>query len=267
VRTRKAKVDIGEEAVEKNGGTILKRQDRIEVVGLEFDLGATLYRMSPKWVEKAAARISTLLMAEAVSAADFYKIAGNVVWRQFALKSSLCRLPETLATMSKIGKAISSRKLSWGSKIAMSDALERELQNFVEMLKANEWQQNPTRGVPTIEMYSDASDAKGAFVALEDGIMTEGLVFAFAEPERHIFLKELQVALCAIQHAIDQGHKSAHLYVDNMAVSLVLQRKASTNYLANRNDGTGAKGCDGSTCDMGTNWEDARGPLHEGVAP
>jgi hypothetical protein len=213
----------------------LRPVDLLEVVGLEFDLAGKLYRMSPKWVEKASARIDEILTKTAPTAKDTYRIAGNIIWRQFSLKKKLCNFPETLAAMSKISKDISKGNIWWDSPLGITKNLRSEFASFVSILKANEWQTNPTlANTTTVELYSDASDAVEAYVLLEEDILKHIEVFDAKDPTQHIFLKELHIALCAVKGAAQRGHSSIHLNMDNQAAALALGRGASSNYLANR---------------------------------
>ena len=53
-------------------------------------------------------------------------------------------------------------------------------------------------------------------------------------PDQHIFYSELNVAIEAIQRAHAMGFKAGNMFIDNAPTAICIERRASSNFAANR---------------------------------
>lgn len=211
---------------------LLTPSTSLSCLGMEFDCLQKKYRMSVSWNEKTAIRIETLFSSPTVTCRDLYCITGCLIWRSHVLRLPLCHYPSLMALVGKIGSQIMRQQLEWDSSITISPTIVSELNSFLCDVRTSDWTVWKKVTSPPISLWSDSSDSCSAFLLFAN----DTLIHCHQQeedPQEHIFLKELRIALLGISTAHELGHSGVHLYTDNAASAMVLQRRLSTNYAAN----------------------------------
>eukprot|EP00760_Papus_ankaliazontas_P021227 PhM_4_TR18660/c3_g2_i2/m.19851 len=222
-RTHAARVELDDET--------LRPSDKLEALGIEFDLGRKRFRMAEEWSKRTSERISGWLQERDMTFAEFYAMAGSLLWRIHVTKRELCHSPEMIAMMSEIGQQVSAGT-PWTARCVLGKELRRELLDANRELAINEWQQRQKYSPPTMEIWSDASDHFWTFLCFEEGKLVEAKRGRVKEGN-HIFFSELSAALGGVMTGLRRGHSHVLCMIDNIAAAYALRRGASSNRKAN----------------------------------
>ena len=204
------------------------------VLGIEFDLKNKKYRMSEKWTEKAYSRYNDIIGNGTWTAVELYTLSGLLMWRATVMKIPLCTFAHLLQTLGKVARKVHDEK-SWEISFSPTDHLLGELTDAFSALKRNVWLKKIGH-IPKeekVEVWTDASSIAWAILLFNQGIL-ETAKQGMTKPGAHIFYSELSAALGGIMAAVRKGHRDILLNVDNAPVAMALQRRASTNFTANR---------------------------------
>jgi len=225
-RTHAVNVLLDDESLSPNTSLI--------ALGMEFDLNLKRYRMDPKWITKASARLETILSQEHVTTADLYVIGGTLTWRNHVVQRKLCNMPHTFQRIGDAASRIAKGTLKWTDSVKVSPELQLELREELQLLSSNAWIHLPDgESTPTADVWSDASDERWAFLLIEEGLTAVARTGPTKE-ELHIFYSELSAALGGIIAARRRGHKHVRVYIDNAPAAHALRRGVSSNFRANK---------------------------------
>ena len=222
------------EEFERNKETFLNRLRRLNViiddyalepkqiftsVGVRFDLVNKLVQLESS---------KDLPVSPSMSPLQVYEVMGSLVWFYAVQGRALCHKPESMALL---GKAARKAVSDWDGLFDLTAKQLSELTEWAAERRANLWVAgHKTAPAATVEVWTDASDTHAAYVAFKKSKVVARSHWLMKK-EVHIFLKELETAVCAIE-AVPKEVPSLH--VDNMPVVLALKKKLSTNFEANR---------------------------------
>jgi hypothetical protein len=203
--------------------TELKPQQHGKAVGMEFNLTTKEFRM---------ATLNDLALNNNMKLRDLYEIFGNLIWHDTVARIPLCRRAGSMQVLSRVAKGIDFKSPSeWEKKVHLTRAEAAHVSKWMKEYKQHKWNKHLPLKPHTIEGFSDASDNQGAFFIMN----TNDILHVHQQPmnpQEHIFLKEMKMAVKAIKAADNLG-EVVQLYVDNMPVVHALRRKHSSNYRAN----------------------------------
>jgi len=126
---------------------------------------------------------------------------------------------------------------NWDELFVLNEEVRRELEGAFSTLIENPWRAvtAPESG-NVVDMWSDASQEKCVFLLLQEDVQGDVVVDSRrwnSPAKQHIFLSELQAAVNGITRAYELGHRAITAYVDNAPAAIALERRVSTNHLAN----------------------------------
>ena len=205
-------------------------------LGLEFDLSATpqRYRSAPDWVQKmlSSETLGRMMGGRPVTAREFYRVFGGLVWFWYTTGRRLCFLRSTLAFVRRAGREMAARPDGWDESLPLCPSVLRELAGVLDVLRRNDWV-SAVPDNPEVTAWSDASDLEWA--AVLEIVPEEVIQGCFPSPSRHhIFLKEMFAALQAVRLAavLRPGHV-LDLRVDNTAAVAAINKGHSSNFMGN----------------------------------
>ena len=207
--------------------TELKPMQRGETLGIEVDLELKRYRMSPKWVEKVANRgtLSTW------TPRTFSQSMGGIIWCSHVTRRGLCMQPHLMSVLGDMMREIAFKQIKWDDEFEITDAAQKEMIDVVHHVERNEWIQWQEANEPDMEIWSDASDTHAAYLIVKNHEVIASLVRE--TKGEHIFLEELSIALDAVAKAYELGSTRARLFCDNAPAAACIEKKVSTNFVAN----------------------------------
>ena len=218
--------------VEAKRETLEDPKQVMEVLGLQVDLKNKQYRLSSNFAEK----VSELKLSSEMTLREIYELVGSLLWASHVCRIKLCRYPLTLDLLSSAASQVHSSK-DWEQKFALSTEQLCELRSFKTSVAENEWHpwRNPASS-PTVDIWSDSSNTKAAFVAFEQDDSGNKFVSAAeawdVEEKIHIFIKELWIASRGAMIG-SRGHEVLRSFIDNAAAHHCMRKGHSSVFYAN----------------------------------
>jgi hypothetical protein len=151
---------------------------------------------------------------------------GSIVWFSFVTQRPLCRVPHIMATLREIARK------GWDGCMVLDERVRLELRSTLEIIVQNEPRTLRDHHEPEILVEGDASDDFAAYLLYQNSTVLETLIRE-VPAEQHIFLSELAIAVDGCLAAYDRGHKGVEYRGDNMAALMALDKRLSTNFMAN----------------------------------
>lgn len=220
-RVRRYNVDMDDLSLEPS--------TTLEAVGLEFDLKAKRYRLSPKWV--ASKNLQPVTAAEIRTLRDWFRLFGALVWADHAANSPLFRRAEALAALSHLARLAAD---DFDKPSSLPDYAVNNINEWITEVNHNVWREAPVDrpASPDAMFFSDASGHTNAWVRIAHDTITQGEQWA-TDDDRHIFLKEMEALLASMASASPEDLRNAAFVTDNAASNYALRRGHSSSYTAN----------------------------------
>jgi len=206
--------------------------ERIDALGISFDLSSSQFRMDPVWIET---KIPLELPTE-FTYRSFFQLFGRLVWAGHVRMWPLWERAESLAALSTAATQVQASGTTdkWDAPYFVPDYAVEDLRRWMAEVRQNDWQELPSEERCHLLSYSDASDTDKAHILVDKLTVLLGQQGPRSD-EQHIFFGELYAFIDAIQH-YDGEHidrEVLHL-IDNMTLHLVLKKGHSSNIEANR---------------------------------
>lgn len=232
-----------EEEVHTNFARFLEKADKVNlqldsreckptpcgvVLGLDFDLKKHRYRLDPSWAsEKAKSPLSRWM-----SPRQIFRATGAGIWSLYTRRRPLFKWSSILELIREVASLV-AQGLNWDTPLRLTLAQLQDLTHWLQEIEENEWASAPSKVIPELDVWSDASDEEWAFLTT----VTDSLLMAgpsqqgfFAHSEWHIFIKEAYAAHKAV--TATQGCPR-RLMIDNQALVFAIKKKCSSNKLVN----------------------------------
>lgn len=198
----------------------------ISALGIEFDLKYKRYLLDPIWVSKR-----DFTLNESMTARRLYEITGSAIWHDYVKRIPLCIRSECIDVIRRVATLV-SKDQKWDIPLSFSSQELQHLQEWTDSVKANlsaSW--NP-KGVPELDLWTDASDHEWAAMLFQHSELMAASQGCFTgEPlQWHIFLKEAFAADHIIQAT--RGICRA-INIDNKPLVQSITRGYSTNKFVN----------------------------------
>lgn len=201
----------------------LEPRTRLQVLGLDLDLELKRYCLAESTCPKVDLSSTRR---------EVYLTAGKLLWGDYVRQTPLCTRAELLQIMSKIGIEAGS----WDDVAQLTPEEVQHINQLVAKFVENEWTQWSETPDPERHFlaYSDASDDAGAYILFDEDRKVCGSNIFGLDRTDHIFLKELDAAVRAVESVPAQGGTNyVHLYMDNLPAVMALRNKASSVRAAN----------------------------------
>ena len=200
-------------------------------LGVDMDLSKKRYRMDPEWAENTATKITAALQHE-LDVHALYEISGSLIWRNHVMMRKLCHCPHLLNALSVYGSQVAKRIKRWDSLIDLTAELREEILCEVTIMRANAFRGREVSLAPEVDIWTDSSLSHCAYLIFRNQrLIASG---QSPVPDQHIFYSELSVAIEAIQRAHAMGFKAGNMFIDNAPTAICIERRASSNFAANR---------------------------------
>ena len=209
----------------------LKPVRETTALGIEFDLRRKRYRMDSDWCVKTALKIRALLDGD-LTIHGLYEISGSLIWRNHVMERKLCNMPHILNALSVEGSAISHNTKAWSSVITVTLELREEILKEVLVLEGNAYGYLKAQTESEVDIWTDASLTHAAYLIFRNQVLIASGQIEL--PPQHIFYSELHIAIEAVKKAQSMGFKSGTMFIDNAPTAICMERRASSNFTANR---------------------------------
>ena len=200
---------------------------RGETLGIEVDLETKRYRMSEKWTKKVATRGTPLTWTPRT----FSQSMGGIIWCSHVTRRGLCMQPHLMSVLGDMMRKIALKQIKWDDEFEITPSSQLEMIDVVLHVGKNEWIQWYEASAPDMDIWTDASDTHAAYLIIQNYEIIDALVRE--TKGEHIFLEELSIALDAVARAYELGATRARLFCDNAAAGGCIEKKVSTNFVAN----------------------------------
>ena len=208
----------------------------LEFLGVEVDLEAKRFRMSKSWIEKISEK--QVAHCSTLSLRTLYEHLGRFLWSAHVRQIPLCTFPHVVDAMSS---AVRGTNLDdgWDQNITLTQEQLRDLQKLEGIVLGNDWtilKTTGSEGACKFEVWSDASSTESAFIIIDRYLnKVIGGDQWKTSPETHIFLKELAVAVSALQWCKDNAiaDSAVSMHIDNAAAHHSVRKNHSTVLRAN----------------------------------
>ena len=205
-----------------------KPKDRLIVLGMEFNLAKSTYRLDPAWIEnkKQKLRPDTTMTPRAL-----YEITGSLIWHDYVKRIPLCHQDANIETIRRVAHAMAENG-QWDTPIQFTDAEVAELQAWLSTLWENNSAVWTAESVPQLQLWSDASDNEWAALYLDDEELIAAEQGSFVGGPRawHIFIKEAYAADKVLQAT---NGIPRLINIDNLPLVHCIKRGFSANRLVN----------------------------------
>ena len=206
-------------------------KQRTIALGIDMDLKQKRYRMDPEWTQNTSEKIEAALQHE-LDVHALYKISGSLIWRNHVMMRKLCHCPHLLNALSVYGSQVARGINRWDSAIELTADLREEIMCEVKILRANAFRGRDVSLAPEVDIWTDSSLSHCAYLIFRNQqLIASG---QSPVPDQHIFYSELGVAIEAIKRAHAMGFKAGNMFIDNAATAICIERRASSNFAANR---------------------------------
>ena len=206
---------------------------RGQILGMEIDLEAKRWRLSPEWIQKTVAWSDVLDFEGSLPLRLWWRLIGSCLWRRHALSQPIRRMIALLRWMSEVAKAELQEGPSdgnWDRLVYMGEEARSCLRAELTLLRDNEWQKWSSPPEKIVDVVSDASLTAWAFV-FQDKPTWSKFEGSWATSRTDIFRKEAFAAARAIEHvlATEEGCFRIRIGIDNSAVIAAFTRAYTLN--------------------------------------
>ena len=199
----------------------------LRALGIEFNMELGSYRLDPEWVLKKA----SLQPTRSMSPRCLYEMTGTMIWHDFVKRIPLCHQDCNIELIRRVAKLMADNP-TWDEPTPVSAAEVESLSRWLDNLRANEPKVWTPAIVPTLDLWSDASDDEWAALLLQGDelIAAEQGKFVGGPRGWHIFIKEAFAADKVLQ--VTKGlHRQIN--IDNQPLVHCINRGFSANRLVN----------------------------------
>ena len=203
----------------------------IDCLGVEVDLTAKRFRMSPRWVEKLSRDTCPRLGA----LRSMYERIGTAAVGLLCPAMPLSQTHVRATGNVSIGKPCRT----WDIDVELTDDQAKDVDVMQDWVLANGWQRLQQPVTPdecTLDLWCDASDTWIAFVVVDR--RNHSVIGAnqwCTDPKRHIFVKELDGAVEELKWCNTHRPSERVLcHIDNAATHHCIRKKHSTVLFANQ---------------------------------
>jgi hypothetical protein len=197
------------------------------LLGMEFDLESSRYRMAPSWVEE----LPHGLLPHSTPR-QLYRITGSCIWSGYARRVPLCRFAPAIESVRRIATLIASG-IDWDTPVHFNPSEVSSVNAWLEETRANEWAFRPVKVTHEEHVWSDASNSQWAWLREDrEERLIRGAQGIFEEDmlSWHIFIKEAFAA----NHAVTRSKGIPRiLMIDNLPLVWSIKKKFCSNKLVN----------------------------------
>ena len=136
-----------------------------------------------------------------------------------------------MSVLGDMMRKIALKQIKWDDEFEITPSSQLEMIDVVLHVGKNEWIQWYEASAPDMDIWTDASDTHAAYLIIQNYEIIDALVRE--TKGEHIFLEELSIALDAVARAYELGATRARLFCDNAAAGGCIEKKVSTNFVAN----------------------------------